>query len=243
MFAPSPSTAPATSSIVMASTNQGNVGADALNQTGRSAGNDIWLPLFPLNAVLFPDGIMPLRIFEARYIDMVRDCMRRDTPFGVVLLKSGSESGQGAKPENVGCIAHIISWDMPQFGLLQLRTRGGLRFRIHAIRHDANDRLEGRIDLIAVDAPAPITEMHLECARTLKLIIDDLYRKHASGQEQVSDSPFALPIRLDDSAWVADRWCEILPIPLKAKQKLLELEDAESRLEIVYQFLQQHKVL
>ena len=203
----------------------------------------VWLPLFPLNAVLFPDGIMPLRVFEARYIDMVRDCMRRDAPFGVVLLKSGSENGHEAKPEQVGCIAHITSWDMPQFGLLQLRTRGGLRFRIHATRHGANNRLEGRIDLIADDAPAPITDLHLECASTLKRVIDDLYRRHASGHEQAADSPFALPIRLDDSAWVANRWCEILPIPLKAKQKLLELEDAESRLEIVHRFLQQHQVV
>ncbi len=216
---------------------------DSSNGQGQKSADALWLPLFPLHAVLFPDGIMPLRIFEARYIDMVRDCMRRDAPFGVVLLKSGSENGHEAKPEDVGCIAHITSWDMPQFGLLQLRTRGGLRFRIHATRHDANNRLEGRVDLIAADAPAPITDMHLECARTLKLIIDDLHRKHASGQEQPADSPFALPIRLDDSAWVADRWCEILPIPLRAKQKLLELEDAESRLEIVYRFLQQHEVL
>ena len=216
---------------------------DTRDDPRQTSTDGLWLPLFPLNAVLFPDGIMPLRIFEARYIDMVRDCMRRDTPFGVVLLKSGSENGHEAEPEDVGCIAHITSWDMPQFGLLQLRTRGGLRFRIHATRHAANDRLEGRVDLIAADAPAPVTEIHLECARTLKVIIDDVYRKQASGHAQLGDSPFALPIQLDDSAWVADRWCEILPIPLKAKQKLLELEDAESRLEIVYRFLQQHEVL
>ena len=211
--------------------------------TGAVAQGAVWLPLFPLNAVLFPDGIMPLRIFEARYIDMVRSCMRREVPFGVVLLKSGSENGHGAQPENVGCIAHITSWDMPQFGLLQLRTRGGSRFRIHATRRDATDRLEGRIELIGADAPAPITGIHLECARTLKLIIDDLDRRQASGREHPGDSPFSLPIRLDDCAWVADRWSEILPIPLKAKQTLLELENGESRLEIVYRFLQDHEVL
>lgn len=204
---------------------------------------DAWLPLFPLNAVLFPNGILPLKVFETRYIDMVRDCMRRDQPFGVVLLKSGTESSAAAEPELLGCLAHITRWDMPQLGLLMLRTRGGARFRIRATRRLADRRLEAQVDLLTEMPPAALIDDHLDCARTLKLIIDDLHRKEANGKADPADSPFALPIRLDESAWVADRWCEILPIPLKARQKLLELDDAVYRLEIIRQFLEHHEVL
>ena len=75
-----------------------------------------WLPLFPLDTVLFPGGVLPLKVFEARYIDMVRDCMKRDAPFGVVRIKSGKEVGAAAEPDRVGCIAHIVEWDMADLG-------------------------------------------------------------------------------------------------------------------------------
>jgi Lon protease-like protein len=92
--------------------------------------NQNWLPLFPLNAVLFPDGVLPLKVFETRYIDMVRDCMKRESTFGVVLIKSGQEVGSAAEPETVGTLAHIIDWDAPQLGVLLLATNGGQRFQI-----------------------------------------------------------------------------------------------------------------
>ena len=202
-----------------------------------------WLPLFPLNTVLFPDGILPLRVFDARYIDMVRDCMKRAAPFGVALIKSGKEVGAAAVPEAVGCIAHIEQWDMADLGVLLLRTRGGARLRILETRLLPAQRLEARIELLAADAAIAFSGRHMQCAAALKIVIDEVHAKAPAGQSQAEHSPFAQPVRLDDAAWVANRWCEILPIPLKARQKLLELDDAQHRREIVHQYLQQHGIL
>jgi hypothetical protein len=85
--------------------------------------------------------------------------------------------------------------------------------------------------------------MHVDCAKTLKIVIDDLEAKGEAELGAGFDSPFARPIRLDSAGWVANRWCEILPIPLKARQKLMELDDPGSRLTIVHQYLQQHQII
>lgn len=218
-----------------------------------------WLPLFPLHAVLFPDGILPLRVFETRYIDMVRDCMRREIPFGAVLIRSGKEVGAAAEPEDVGCLAHIIEWDAEQLGLLMLRTQGGQRFRIIETRIHKDQHLEARIELIAPDAPSTVTQKHEACAATLGLVINDLRSgENAKAGEEINeeineegdeetdedfDDPFPPVLRLDDAGWVANRWSEVLPIPLKARQKLLELPDPQDRLEIIHQYLLQHRII
>jgi Lon protease-like protein len=202
-----------------------------------------WLPLFPLNTVLFPGGVLPLRVFEARYIDMVRECMKHEAPFGVVRIKSGKEVGQAAEPEAVGCLAHITQWDMQDLGVLLLRTQGGERFRIVETRVLPDQRLEARVQMIAADAAIEVSSMLVSCASALKLVIDDINLRGRAEHGDAFISPFAQPIRLDDTAWVANRWCEILPISLKARQKLLELQDTQSRLAIVHQYLQQHKIV
>jgi hypothetical protein len=202
-----------------------------------------WLPLFPLKTVLFPGGVLPLKVFETRYVDMVRECMKQNTPFGVVLIKTGQEVGAPAEPEAAGCLAHITQWDMPTLGVMLLRTRGGERFRILETRVLADQRVEARVEMIAADADVPISDAHVDCAKALKIVIDDIDAKGQAEQGDAFISPFAQPIQLENAAWVANRWCEILPIPLKARQKLLELEDAESRLSIVHQYLQQHNII
>lgn len=204
---------------------------------------DSWLPLFPLKTVLFPEGVLPLKVFEARYIDMVRECMKNDAPFGVVLIKSGQEIGTAAEPEEVGCLAHITGWDMEELGVMMLRTQGGERFRIRETRVLRDQRLEARVDLIAPDTTIPASDVHVTCAKTLKMVIDDVTEKGRAERGADFISPFSQPIRLDSASWVANRWCEILPIPLKARQKLLELLDAESRLSIIHQYLVQHKII
>ena len=205
--------------------------------------DDNWLALFPLKTVLFPGGMLPLRVFETRYIDMVRDCMKRDAPFGVVLIKSGQEVGMAAEPELVGCLATIQEVDMPTLGMMLLRTMGSERFRILETRVLSDQRLEARVKLLPADKPASISDAHLACARALKIVIDDIQAKGKAEHGGGFESPFAHPLRLDSVGWVANRWCEILPIPLKARQKLLELDDAQSRLSIVHQYLQQHEVI
>jgi Lon protease-like protein len=205
---------------------------------------DAWLPLFPLHTVLFPGGVLPLKVFETRYIDMVRDCMKRDARFGVVLIKAGQEVGAAAEPEDVGCVAHITQWDMDQPGLLMLRTLGEQRFRILEKRTLSNNRLEAQVEMIAADKSTPtISDVHVRCAQALKTVAAAIDAKGQAEQGRAYVSPFALPYQFDQSSWVANRWCEILPIPLKARQKLLELGDAESRLSVIYQYLQQHKIL
>jgi uncharacterized protein len=205
--------------------------------------NDTWVPLFPLKTVLFPGGVLPLKVFETRYIDMVRECMKREVPFGVVLIKSGQEVGAPADPESVGCFAHISQWDMPNLGVMMLRTEGGERFRILETRVLADNRLEARVEAIEADNEIPVSTIHVDCAKALKIVIDDLETKGEAELGAGFDSPFARPVRLDSAGWVANRWCEILPIPLKARQKLMELDDPGSRLTIVHQYLQQHQII
>jgi uncharacterized protein len=205
--------------------------------------NDTWLPLFPLKTVLFPDGILPLKVFETRYMDMVRECMKRNAPFGVVLIKAGLEVGMAAEPDKVGCLAYIADWDMQNLGVMMLRVHGGERFRILDTRILPDQRLEARIEMIAADGVVPVSDIHVSCAKTLKIVIDDADAKGRAEQGDAFISPFPRPIQLDSASWVANRWCEILPIPLKARQKLLELDDAHSRLTIVHQYLLQHKIL
>jgi len=202
----------------------------------------VWLPLFPLNTVLFPGGVLPLKVFEARYIDMVRDCMKRNAPFGVVRIKSGKEVGRAAEPDQVGCLAHIVEWDMPELGLLMLQTSGGQRFRILETRVLPDQRTEARIELIAEDAEPPVSAELVACATALKTVIADINSAaRASGESGFN--PFPAELRLDSACWVANRWCEILPISTLARQKLLELTDAQSRLQIVHQYLLQHGIV
>lgn len=200
-----------------------------------------WLPLFPLQTVLFPDGTLPLRIFETRYIDMVRECMRLERPFGVVAIRSGTDTGTSAEPESIGCVANIVDWDMASGGLLMIRTCGQRRFRIHATRVLADQRLEAQVSMLDADLPTAPSAMHVRCATALKLVSDDFDQRAL--QDPQYEDVFSRPLRFDDAGWVANRWCEILPISLKARQKLLEVDDPTARLSIIFAYLQQHNVL
>jgi Lon protease-like protein len=186
------------------------------------------LPIFPLNTVLFPGGLLPLRVFEARYMDMARECLKTERPFGVCLIREGKEVGAPAVPEPVGCLAHIVECDMEQLGLLQLRTLGGQRFRILDSSVAAQGLRRARVELIAPEEDAALPGEFTALADLLRLVIADK-----------SAAVFAEPHQLDHASWVGYRVSEILPVPLAAKQKLLELNGAISRLEILYRFLEQ----
>jgi hypothetical protein len=205
------------------------------------------LPLFPLSTVLFPGGVLPLRVFEARYMDMVRQCMKAAAPFGVVLITKGGEVGAPAATEAVGTVARIAAWDMPQLGLLHLRAIGGERFRIEQAEVQPDGLQVARVQPIAPDDDPPLDEQYRPCADLLQRVIDDLGRQRAEDdgepQDPVNSIPFEAPFRFDSSVWVGNRLCEFLPIPLRARQKLMELQDAASRLRLVQRFLLQHGVL
>lgn len=208
------------------------------------------LPLFPLKAVLFPGGLLPLRIFEARYMDMVRACMKEEAPFGVCLIKRGPEVGRPAQTESVGCVASIIDWDMQQLGLLNIRAIGTQRFHVIGSRAQPDGLQLGDVDLIAADEDEPLAPEHAPCAELLTRIIDDLESSRGgrmdaagdAGTRSVAAALIERPYRMDSAVWVGNRLCEVLPVPLRAKQKLMELDDAHTRLDIVMQYLRQHSV-
>lgn len=205
------------------------------------------LPLFPLNAVLFPGGVLPLRVFEARYMDMVRQCMKTAAPFGVVLITRGGEVGAPAATEAVGTLARIAAWDMPTLGLLHLRAIGGERFRIERADLQPDGLQVAQVEPIAPDDDLPLDEQYRPCADLLQRVIDDVTRQRTEDgddpQDPIASVPFESPYRLDSSVWVGNRLCEFMPIPLRARQKLMELQDATSRLQLVHRFLLQHGVL
>lgn len=203
------------------------------------------LPIFALNTVLFPGGVLPLRLFEARYLDMARDCLRDGEPFGVCLIARGREAGAAATTEAIGCTATITDWDMQRLGLLLVRAVGGTRFRILTRHTQPDGLLRAEIEPIAADADGPLAPAHADCARLLRRIIDDLHARRAppSGASVLGGPPFEPPHRLDSRVWVGNRLCEVLPVPLAAKQKLMALPDAGARLNIVTQYLRQHAVL
>ena len=210
--------------------------------------------LFPLSVVLFPQGVLPLRVFEARYMDMVRDCMRDETSFGVCLVAESKGAGSNGSPAtaDVGCLARITAWDMQQLGLLQIRTVGGYRFRLRASESQPNGLMVGEIDLIEADEDQRVPDEHRPCVELLARIIEDMKAQLAEkrrtgeatdGSPVLAQLPFEEPFDMESSAWVSNRLCEVLPVPLKAKQKLMELTDAATRLEIVHTYLKQHSVL
>jgi len=197
------------------------------------------IPIFPLNTVLFPAGALPLRVFEARYMDMVRDCMQRGAPFGVCLITRGREVGEAAQHEAVGCLATIADWDMEQLGVLRIRARGGERFRVRSARVQRDGLIRAVVEPLEPDAYRPVPEQHDACARLLRRIVEDMVEK----QPRAIDRMVGEPYLYDCAGWVANRLCEFLPIPAKARQKLMELADPLARLELVHRYLEQHKVL
>ncbi len=174
--------------------------------------------IFPLNTVLFPGGLLPLKVFEQRYIEMTKSCLRDNRPFGVCLIREGREVGAAAVPEAVGCLAVIESWDMPQLGVFHLAARGGERFRIREMRVAVNHLISAAVEPIPPDAGADRVEPL--CREVLQAIIG-----------KVGAAYFPEPPELDDASWVGYRLAEMLPLDPRVKQELLEITDAGARLE------------
>jgi Lon protease-like protein len=177
------------------------------------------IPLFPLNIVLFPDGPLPLRIFEMRYVDMVRSCMREDRCFGVALISEGSEAGP-AETYDVGTTAKITDFHQLPDGLLGLSCVGQQRFRILK-RSVAKDGLNlGEIEWLANEPVVNVPARHAPLAELLRTVLPQLGEVYTG-----------IDMRLDDAAWVGYRLAEILPIELHRKQGFLEMDDPVQRLD------------
>jgi hypothetical protein len=197
------------------------------------------LPLFPLQTVLFPGGRLSLKVFEARYLDLVGECLRSRLPFGVICLRQGTEAGPGSTSvqlEGVGVVAHIDDVDTEQPGILRLRCSAGRRFRLEGAPQRADNGLwRAPVQAVADD---PLRMPGPAMLQTVAALAEAIRRLQEQGH-----APFAQPYRLDDAGWVANRWCELLPVSLAAKQKLMELEDPVIRLSLVDGFLRDKKVV
>jgi Lon protease-like protein len=182
-----------------------------------------WAPesiaLFPLNVVLFPEGRLPLRIFETRYIDMVRSCMRGNINFGVVLIRDGSEVGP-ADTFDVGTIAKIVDFHQLSDGFLGLSCVGEQRFRILRRSRQTDGLNLAEVDWLAPEPVVPVPPRHAHLAELLKTVLPQLGEVYTG-----------IDMRLDDAAWVGHRLAEILPIALTEKQFSLEMEDPIQRLD------------
>ena len=190
------------------------------------------VPLFPLQTVLFPGAILPLRIFEARYMDMAKACLKTGDPFGVCLIREGREVGEPALPEGVGCLARIADCDMEDVGILKVRAEGLERFRLRDSRIERQGLIVGDIERLEPEAAAPEAPGLADCAGFLRKVFT------AIGEDR-----FAGEAAYGDATWVGFRLCEILPLRNDVRQRLLEITDARLRLAVLYQFLQKQKLL
>jgi uncharacterized protein len=177
------------------------------------------IALFPLNIVLFPNGPLPLRIFETRYVDMVRRCMRDTQEFGVVLIREGGEVGP-AETFDVGTLAKIVDFHQLSDGLLGISCLGRQRFRIRSRSRQADGLNLGEVDILPAEPATPVPARHARLPKLLQGVLPQLGEVYQG-----------LPMHLDDAVWVGYRLAEILPIPLADKQSCLELDDPIQRLD------------
>jgi uncharacterized protein len=196
------------------------------------------LPLFPLSLVLYPGALLHLKVFEPRYLDLVTDCMRKQQPFGVICLRQGEPvRGDKSVPlEDVGTLAHLQEVDAEQPGILRVRCTGGQRYRrLGTPQQRENGLWVSDIELLPEDTARVPGPAMLQTVGALAEAIKKL--------QQHNKQPFLSPYRLDDAGWVANRWCELLPVSLAAKQKLMALDDPVIRLSLVDGFLRDKKVV
>ena len=190
------------------------------------------IPLFLLNTVLHSGGRLELRVFETRYMDMVKSCLRHATAFGVCLLAQGDEVVQPgslpASPHSVGTLARIVDWDMPQMGILNIVVQGEMRFRILAHHESSDGLIWAQAELLPDPDVTPIPGDYARLVPMLRGLLEAL-------EEDMPPKPH----RFYDAGWVADRWAELLPIPLLLRQNMLEMNDGIKRLDAIYHFLEE----
>ncbi len=185
------------------------------------------IPLFPLQTVLFPGGWLPLRIFEQRYLSLVRDCTQSDSGFGVCLIAQGKESGEAAVPHAVGTLASIVDWYTLEDGILGIATRGEARFHAGKANVDHQGLMRARVDWLPEPAPIQLAVEYSVLAQILSRLMERV-------QHQYKDFT---PDNLENAARVGYRLAELLPLDLVEKQSLLELIDPELRLDRLLQLI------
>jgi Lon protease-like protein len=208
------------------------------------------LPLFPLGTVLFPGGYLPLQIFEVRYLDMIGKCFKNGAPFGVVSLNRDVDMHQA--PSNTpggdsfaqdifyptGTLARITGLSRPQAGLMLIQCTGEQRFSVKSHGLLKHGLWVADVTLLSADLPVPVPPDLLPVARALQRVIDTLIAQ----QIEPDQMPIQEPYRVDDCAWVANRWCELLPMNLELKHRLMALDNPLLRLELVSDLMERHGI-
>lgn len=188
------------------------------------------LPIFPLGSILFPGGTLSLRIFEQRYMEMAKACLKSNSTFGIALISSGEEVGSPAEPEAVGTVARIVEWDMQELGILQIRVRGENRYRLAGKSVTKSGLIIGETTPIPDDPHIDCPELP-PCAAFLRKVLVQTSSERKS------------PERFEDANWVSFRITELLPFTNAVKQKMLELTDARMRLEVLHRFLSEQGLI
>ena len=183
------------------------------------------VPFFPLRTVLYPGGPLPLRIFETRYLDMISQCLKNDSLFGVLLIRAGSETGL-ASTYDVGTLARITDWYQGNDGLLGITAVGEQRFRLLSSSRQADGLNIGEIELLSDEVGPALPDEFKPLAQILSGILDDLGRLYES-----------IDRNYENADWVGYRFAEILPITPEQKQSCLEAEDSLTRLEMMREVL------
>lgn len=185
------------------------------------------LPLFPLSTVLFPGGRMPLKIFEQRYLDLAKTCIKDNSTFGVCGIREGGEVGEPAIPYEVGTEARIAEWDMPQPGIFHVVVEGLQRYVARSWQVQPGGLLVAETERVSEEAACAIPDDLRLCAEVLKHLLAD---------HQIEP----VKTHYEDAVWVGYRLSELLPFKLKVRQDLLEMNDSVMRLRIIDQFLRQN---
>jgi Lon protease-like protein len=186
------------------------------------------LPLFPLHTVLFPGGVLSLRVFEPRYLDMVRDCGRAGHGFGVCLILQGEEVGAAASSAAVGCEARVEDFSSTADGLLQLTVRGERRFHVERSRVRDNGLVVGEVRWLPEPEPAPLRPEHELLSVLLRRMVD---RAGPANRLAAEERDFR------DASWVGWRLAEWLPLDGDERQQLLQEEDADRRLQRLLEWI------
>ena len=196
--------------------------------------------------MLFPAGIVPLRVFELRYVDMVRDCLRESTPFGIVNIVRGTDIDQAASHHLIGTLATVVDFDMHDPGVLLIAAQGGQRFKVLATQAQDNGLIRADVELIESELDAAVPESMDACAKLLVQIaqqIEDQFNE----AEKTGVKPFVFPLpkpyAFEEAGWLANRYAELMPIPRAQKQVLLEQLDPIARLTWIHGFLKEKEIV
>jgi Lon protease-like protein len=189
------------------------------------------LPLFPLQAVVFPGGLLPLRIFEPRYMDMVTQAIAAQSAFGICAIREGREVDVDVTHHALGTRVAVVDWEMPQTGILHIQTQALERFAIRATHCEANGLLMGEVDDVGVESALAVPDELGYCADVLRQIIAGL-----------GEDNFMPPHDYGNAVWVSYRLSEVLPLKLGVRQALLEMNDAVTRLSFLADFINKQSI-